>query len=280
LLFITADDYGASTVYSEEILDLISKNNINSVSVIVNLENFEVLAEKLYLHINTIKINCHLNIVEGKPILFRTGSLLVNDKGYFHRDIISLARFYTFSSRKKRLRILTEIRDEFQAQLGLFTSKFPSQAFSLDSHQHVHLLPFIHPIVDELGNRFTSSSIRLGQSVSSLSNINLAFLFRKTVFNYLAWRARGHGSMPLRSKFVLGVNEMNHWSKTMFIRIQEMVLSDPHNDYELISHPAWKNSEEISILDPQTRFNDHYTSPSRQIENSLIREHNFNDFLK
>ena len=77
MLLVTADDYGASLGYSEKILELISKDYVNSVSVLVNLEHFKFLAKKLEPYLKNLNVNCHLNISEGKPLALNLESKLL-----------------------------------------------------------------------------------------------------------------------------------------------------------------------------------------------------------
>ncbi len=280
MILITADDYGISLNYSERVLELISDELVNSVSVIVNVDNIGFLARNLYPYKNSVSINCHLNIVEGKSISLNQNSHLINSNGYFYRDIKKLYFFYMISGRHRQKQIREDIRQEFVAQLSLFKDLFPDIPISVDSHQHVHLLPFIHPILTEIGERFSCSSVRLGVSKTSISRISLRIFLRSMIFNWFAQSARKQVSLPLRSNVVLGVNEMNNWTLRMFDKIFKKVESNTTIDFELVSHPAWKECHEISYMDPQTSFSKHYTSASRHVEHNLIKEFKFGSLLK
>ena len=277
MLFVTADDYGVSATYSKEVLALLAENRINSVSFIVNEESFEQFALDLNPYLDSVKLNCHLNIFEGRPLYLSKESPLVNKNGYFHLDIKSLTGLYVFSSRKKKTKILKDIGIEFEAQVKCFLSKFPKLPLSLDSHQHVHLLPFVFPIVDELGNRYRATDLRLGESLTSRMTPTIRIFSRKILFNFLVTLARRRSTIPARSEYIFGVNELNSWDETMFRSIHHQVKSNPQLNYELITHPSWKDVAEIDRMDPQANFINHYLSQNRHIENFLIRENPLND---
>jgi predicted glycoside hydrolase/deacetylase ChbG (UPF0249 family) len=279
MLIITADDYGTSLGYSEKVLELISKGYVNSISVIVNLEHFEFLAKKLDPYLKTLNINCHLNISEGKPIALSPESKLVNSEGYFYLDIKSLSILYLFSSFKQKSLILQDIRREFLAQIETFLLQFPNRPLNIDSHQHVHLLPFVFSVVNDLSVFFNSSNIRLGRSLTTKPGLSFSFFCRKIIFNLLSRKAGRLSSTRSRSQFILGVNELNSWSESMFFTIRKLVELNPNLTYELVAHPGWKDIHEIDKSDPQFRFLKHYTSYNRQIEYFLIMKHQLNDLL-
>ena len=206
-------------------------------------------------------------------------SKLVNGEGYFHHDIKSLNVLYLFSSFKQKKLILLDIRREFQAQIETYLSQFPNRPLNIDSHQHVHLLPFVFSVVNELAVFFNSSNIRLGRSLTIEPSLSFSFFYRGFLFNLLSRKAARFSSIQPRSQFILGVNELNSWSESMFLRIRKLVALNPNITYELVAHPGWKDSHEIDQLDSQFRFVKHYTSFTRQIEYSLIKKHQLKDLF-
>ena len=279
MFLITADDYGASLGYSEKVLELISEFYINSVSIIVNLDHFELLAKKLGPYLGTLKVNCHLNLFEGKPLVLSNKSTLVNVDGYFCHNIKTFSYLYLSSSIRIRKAILADVRAEFLAQINAFQAQFPDLALNIDSHQHVHLVPFVFPIVNDLGVLHNFSSIRLGKSLTAKPSFSVFFTIRKNVFNLLSHNARKLTSIPPKTEFILGVNELNRWSESMFLNIKKMIRANPHLSFELVAHPGWKEVHEISTLDPQSRFARHYTSPDRQVEYSLLKKYGLNELF-
>lgn len=126
-IFINADDYGLTKNNTEEINYLIDKKFINSISVMINQYDFEVnkILDK------NLKIKLHLNLTTSyTPMSEKNLNNLVNT------SFVKL--LFTFSKKNRQIYF-----DEIDYQINLFKKKFNLKIISLDSHHHVHMIPWI-----------------------------------------------------------------------------------------------------------------------------------------
>lgn len=90
-------------------------------------------------------LGLHLNLSEGKPLVMREGCTLVND--------VSGCLFNKFELRERCSRGLIEecdVEAEVRAQIARFSELFGRMPVYLDGHQHVHIIPFVAPIVSRV----------------------------------------------------------------------------------------------------------------------------------
>lgn len=138
-LIINADDFGYNSNVNAAIVRCFQKGLINSASLMINMEGFEealALAEQYHLK---DKIGIHFNLTEGKPLtdLSDTGLTDKNQK-FIAKEIFSPSNFFSLTVRNK---IKKEIREQY-ARLTENNLK-PTH---MDSHQHVHTLPWTAPL--------------------------------------------------------------------------------------------------------------------------------------
>ena len=126
--YINADDFGITKKNTDEILNLIKEGNINSVSVMINQYDFK--ANEL-LSLNA-KIKLHLNLTTS----FTPGSKK-DIKNLINSSFIKL--LFTLDKNKK-----SEIFKEIDYQVEAFKNKMNIKSISLDSHHHVHMIPWIY----------------------------------------------------------------------------------------------------------------------------------------
>lgn len=138
-LIINADDFGYSAEINEAIVECFKRGIINSTTIMINMPYFKealILADK---HGFKDKVGIHINLTEGKPLTNLDGTGLVDQNGYFLRDKMEnpLIFFSPTLKRKIKSEILEQYRTLLQHELN------PSH---IDSHQHVHHLPWIAPL--------------------------------------------------------------------------------------------------------------------------------------
>ena len=143
---IHADDYCLSPHTSENILDCIRAEKLDSISVITNMSCFERYARKLKDEsiVNPLKLSVHLNFMEGH-CLAEKGEVsdLVDERGYFN---ISWGSLFVWNySPKKYMRIKKQLKAEIKAQTERFITAFGrEQELRFDSHQHTHMIPICY----------------------------------------------------------------------------------------------------------------------------------------
>ncbi|MCD7892511.1 MAG: carbohydrate deacetylase [Erysipelotrichaceae bacterium] len=139
-LIINADDFGLCEGNTIGII-LAHKNGLVSSSTCM----MNMPYTKDYLkYCDDLKLGVHLNITIGKPLTHMTS--FVDDKGYFRRP-------NTYSDNKPH-GDNHELYQEFKAQIEYFITLTGHRPDHLDSHHHVHLLPWFIEITKQLAYEY------------------------------------------------------------------------------------------------------------------------------
>ena len=101
-IVVHADDFGVSEGVTDSILRCVDFGPVTSTSIIVNGTAFDyALAE--YRKRTNLRLVCHLNLIEGKPITPPAELDLLTDKdGYFYHSFTSLWKLHLFGTAATR----------------------------------------------------------------------------------------------------------------------------------------------------------------------------------
>ncbi len=154
-LIVHADDFGLSERVNDGVLDAHLNGILTSASVMVSAPAFEH-AVRLSKEHPSLDIGLHLTLIEERPLLDPAlVPSLVDETGCFHKHITVFAKRYM-----QGLINLDEVRLELEAQVrkaidaGLVLSHF-------DSHQHVHMLPGILRVAQDLAAKYSIPAMRM-----------------------------------------------------------------------------------------------------------------------
>jgi hopanoid biosynthesis associated protein HpnK len=153
-LIVNADDFGLTTGVNQAIIDGHHRGLISSTSLLANGEAFES-AVALARQGPQLGVGVHLNLTEGKPVAPASSSAtLVNGQGLFARTPGSLWRAIILGRVSA-----AEIERELRGQIGkvLAAGIAPTH---LDSHKHVHALPFLGSMVVKLAREYGIPAVR------------------------------------------------------------------------------------------------------------------------
>ncbi len=154
-IIINADDFGFSEGINKGIIESYKNGIATSTSIVCNTEYFHKSIKELR-RLKGLGKGVHLNLTMGKPVS-RDVPSLTNKNGLFEKDV------YRFSLRASISKIHKEdIKKELEGQIKLAVSKF-EDIDHIDSHQHIHILPQIYPIVLMLARKYKISFVRLPQ---------------------------------------------------------------------------------------------------------------------
>ncbi len=153
---IHADDYALSPQVSSDILTLMKRGALDSISIVPNMSCFDECAELLKKEIHNLPflpvMSVHINLVEGKRLSGEEGLIPWNWSSLW------LASVKPGHGNMKR-----EIRDEVTTQVNK-TQKFIGELLEiakkdhipcrqerirLDSHQHTHMIPLVWEALSE-----------------------------------------------------------------------------------------------------------------------------------
>ena len=171
-LAISADDFGASSIANQNILELVREGKLDRVSVMPHGSFSQ--DETSFLLRSGVKIDIHLdmqNHIEKERKLQQGALIRVL---FFAKDFLS----GKISSRKIEVLWEKQIID-FERAFG----KYPD---GLNSHQHIHFFPPYFKIILKLAEKFNISFLRFGKK-SSFSLKPIPF-----ILNFLRFLDKKH----------------------------------------------------------------------------------------
>ncbi|CAM1648839.1 ChbG/HpnK family deacetylase [Bartonella apis] len=153
-----ADDFAVDRGCSSAIVTALEKGRLQGTSVLAGGEDqssYEALDKTGCKFINT-----HLNLLEGRS-LSEGGSAfgLTSEDGFFCLSLGQLIKKLYFSSKKKLLQ--EWIFKEFCQQIEFVHNCFSDRQIRLDGHLHIHILPPLRPVIEELLKKYKVSYIRI-----------------------------------------------------------------------------------------------------------------------
>jgi chitin disaccharide deacetylase len=201
-MLFTADDAGASPQVNEAIRGACTAGRVNSVAYLVNLPGFDDAVDRLSG--TGAGRSLHLNLVEGRPLALAADSPLLDADGYFAFQSTGLLLAYYRGDASRRERMRQDIRTEAAAQLEAYATGFGSRApVAIDSHQHVHMFPFV-----------------LGEVLSAVADRGLEIARLRWPVERASWRnglgLRGSAHLPANLVKVLALRGMAaHHGRTL-----------------------------------------------------------------
>lgn len=158
---IHVDDAGASETISKIYADLIRNKQIQGCSVLATgtgLETFSAELRKLPISVRSkVSYSIHLDLCEGTPISKIVNSRLTSEKtGKFRGGFVFLYMKLVLSNRNRRNQLISEITEEWRAQIEYLNLSFEKliEFEGLDSHRHFHVMPYIFPVAKKLSEDY------------------------------------------------------------------------------------------------------------------------------
>ena len=222
-LIINADDFGYSDNINAAIVSCFQKDIINSTTIMVNMEGFDEAVKLAREHGFADKIGLHINLTEGKPLTDFSGTGLIDENGVFIMEAISNPLIFFSHITKNKIKY--EIREQYNKLVasGITPTHF-------DSHQHVHILPYLVPLFIE----FTKEKKQKIRIVTIPMRKNFFII----VYNLL-----------LNSR--LKRNKINFSDKFGNIRYFNYYLDKKKNFkpvFEIMVHPAFKGDKLVDYF--------------------------------
>lgn len=158
-ILIAADDFGLTRGITDTILETVDKGPVTLVSVIPNGESVAYAIEEFKKRSEHLALAVHLNLTEGKALSSpQEIPRLVDARGMFKHSVAGLWSTYALGTRAKRAALRAEVRAEMSAQCAVIRSALSTDAFAVNGHQHVHMIPFVF---DELITLEEVSAVRI-----------------------------------------------------------------------------------------------------------------------
>jgi predicted glycoside hydrolase/deacetylase ChbG (UPF0249 family) len=285
-ILVSVDDFGLSEAITTNILDAVDHGVVTSVSIIANGTEFEHAMGE-YRERRGLYLAVHLNLMEGRP-LCPADQLpdLVDEQGYFRHSFQSLYLLHLLADNARRGELCKQVRAELRAQLERVASYVePQCGLRVDSHLHVHMIPFVFDVLMQLHDELQLEYVRClaepfflaFDGLDSLRNYAGLNLAKHAILNTLARRA-----MPrLRSR---GISHCRHFIGILFTgNMREEVVHSAltrlegrcqvDDLIEILFHPGGATSGEEWRWSPT--FRRVYYSRWRALERDTLKSDGF-----
>jgi chitin disaccharide deacetylase len=230
-VIINGDDFGYDQTVNESIADLIVRRRITSATLIANAPALEDAVRRIPGG-SHCSFGVHLNLTQFEPLtpLKDRGvlSVCLDEKGYFRGE-----------EYLRSTRITSALREAFFKELCFQAEKICALGVKIshfDSHNHVHTMPALFPVVKRLQRHFGIRKVRTTWNVRPPScKASLLLILKKRIWD-LALRHCYHTTTT--SGFT---------SFAMFYDLAKTTSLD-HDSIELMVHPGHMHFEEETQL--------------------------------
>ena len=272
MIYINADDFGLSKGINKGIMDCINKGCLNSVSIIPNGKCTLEGIKKLNLQ-KLKKISIHLNLNEFAPIsnIKKVKKITSNNKLFISPFKLLLINFFIFGSKKNEY--IKQIEYELDSQIKSIIYKIKKKKLivGLDSHNHIHLIPFIYDIVCKLSKKYKIKYIRLPKENSIIKQFDFKYSieFCRNIIKVLAINFFCKIALLKKNKKILNRNfHGSLYSGNLSLKKLEKVLKiaiQNEGVTEIISHPGYIFPEDKKLWISKNSIKNYY-SKKREIE--------------
>lgn len=235
-LLIHADDLGLTEATNEGIFEAYQEGVLTSASLMANGDAFEH-AVGLAREYPNLDLGVHLTLVEEPPVLpiECVGTLVKGENFHSHaKDFVKKYYLGQIDFAEIRLELDAQIRKILQA--GIVISH-------LDSHQHLHMLPKILPIVIDLARHYQIPFIRLPRERFHLGMLvntpGLGRLVQMMILNFYC--ELGQSLKFSRTDHCCGFLFSGNLTKANFMRLLQWLPRD--GVCELMCHPGREDSQ-------------------------------------
>ena len=154
-VIINADDLGYAQSENQAIFQAISQNKITSTTIMAIGDAFDQATQQIPNYQHNCSFGIHLTATEFQPLtnsqLYHDLNLL-NPQGHFNTNLRSCPK-----NARKSLSI--QLEKEFSQQvIKCLDHKIPLS--HIDSHHHIHTIPWLYPTIKSLQKKFSISKIR------------------------------------------------------------------------------------------------------------------------
>jgi chitin disaccharide deacetylase len=166
-VIINADDLGISREVNDATFDLIAKGRISSATIMANAPATREAARRAAMFprcsfgvFRKCSFGVHLNLTEFEPLTSGPDArLLVGERGQMSRARLGAAA-------KPRIEWLRAVYVELCAQVERVGSMGVGISH-IDSHHHVHTMPFVFPAMKAVQRRYGIRRVRLAKNFYS-----------------------------------------------------------------------------------------------------------------
>lgn len=179
-LIVNADDFGFNSKVNERIVDLISRGRITSATLLANAPEIEDAVRRLPKS-STCSLGAHLNLTQFEPLTppGRRANLsgCLDSQGVFSGEKVL-----------RELKITSLLREAFFDELTLQVEKLLALGVRIshfDSHNHIHTIPALFPVIKRLQKRFGIRKVRTTWNIyEQNASPPVAMLLKKRIWHW------------------------------------------------------------------------------------------------
>jgi predicted glycoside hydrolase/deacetylase ChbG (UPF0249 family) len=232
-LIVNADDYGYFHCVSRGILRSASHGIVRATGIFATGQHFDSHIARLHEY-PMLDVGVHLNLTHGEPLTTDMRKKLHRHAGRFAGKLAA-----AISVLSKAIGP-AEVTAEWRAQIERCLTKGLPIRF-LNSHEHIHTLPHLFPVVRRLADEYGIAHVRLPRTDLLRIPFTAGTLFRSGVLKILqSLNSREHN---VRAAHFLGLEQSG---KLNFSYLEECVPRlQPGRIYELMCHPGHRDNSEV-----------------------------------
>lgn len=282
-IIVSADDIGMTPGVTDGILRCVDDDLLTNVSIIANGWDFDRAAAELRKR-PRVRVTVHANLVEGSPISPpESVPRLIGRDGRFQTSFVSFLLRNITSTPRIRRDLAAQVEREVRAQIERVRDALgEDRPLHLDSHQHVHMVPFIFEIFLRLATDLNLHYLRLVNEPLFFHGGHgaMGVYFGSGIVKHLLLKALAHYVRPqLRAS---GISYCGHFVGVLFTgrmtakaadaALKALVRRGKTNEtIEVLFHPGRAADGERVLWRGHAGFERFYCSPNRDIEALELR---------
>jgi chitin disaccharide deacetylase len=172
-IHVHSDDLGGTEAASADILDTWEAGGLDSFSILPNGAGLAFARDRLRRSGDRpARISVHLNLSEGRSISPPVDvPLLVGSDGALTLGFERLLLTWLRSSKAGRAELARQVGEEWRAQVDVVKRTIePRTIAALDSHRHVHMLPFLFPVAAAIALDEGIAGIRISRETAYVAS--------------------------------------------------------------------------------------------------------------
>ena len=232
-LIINADDYGYFSCVSRGILQAAKSGKLTATGVMANSP--DLLAQLSWLEaVDNLDVGVHLNLSYGQPLSAAMTEKLMAWHGVFPGVYPMMWMLF-----KGQISI-DDVRNEWRVQIDTCQGHGRSLLF-LNSHEHMHMLPPLFKLAQELAEEYRIPHVRLTTADWSWSE-DCKALLRNVLIQIM--QSINQFRFKCQAPIFLGLNASG---KLNYAYLERLFANlKPGKTYELMCHPGYFDPNEIS----------------------------------
>jgi predicted glycoside hydrolase/deacetylase ChbG (UPF0249 family) len=255
-LIVNADDYGYFRCVSEGILEVATHGIVKATGVFANAPHFREHAARL-LDCENLDVGSHLNLTYGSPLTTDLRKRLSRWSGNFPGKISLSMAVLSGAIRPEH------VGAEWRAQIDRCLECGLRVQF-LNSHEHVHMLPALFSVAEDLAREYRIRYVRF--ATSRLVWNSPTVLFRTAVLKWLGAAVRRR--LPAPALSFLGLEASGRLDLPYLRRVIPQLRAG--RVYELMCHPGRFDAREVS--DPRLVHYHDWEGERRTLLDPVVRD--------